>query len=130
MSEVTLVDANVLLDVVTDDPAWVGWSAARLSEALDTGTVVINPIVYAEVSLGFDRIEDLDDALPASHFVREPLPWDGGIPRCQGVRVIPPPRRHADGAAPRLLHRRTRGRVGLPPAHPRPRSLRDVLPDG
>lgn len=79
MSEVTLVDANVLLDVVTDDPAWVGWSAARLSEALDTGTVVINPIVYAEVSLGFDRIEDLDDALPASHFVREPLPWTAGF---------------------------------------------------
>ena len=79
MSEVTLVDANVLLDVLTDDPTWAAWSAARLSEALDAGNVVINPIVYAEVSVGFDRIEDLDDALPASHFEREALPWPAGF---------------------------------------------------
>ncbi|WP_318152796.1 type II toxin-antitoxin system VapC family toxin [Microbacterium helvum] len=75
----TLVDANVLLDVLTDDSTWADWSAARLADALDTGTVVINPIVYAEVSVGFDRIEDLDDALPASHFTREPLPWTAGF---------------------------------------------------
>ena len=79
MSEVTLVDANVLLDVLTDDPTWAAWSAARLAEALDAGNVVINPVVYAEVSVGFGRIEDLDDGLPASHFEREALPWPAGF---------------------------------------------------
>ena len=76
---VTLVDSDVLLDVVTDDPQWGEWSASLLASALDAGGVVINPIVYAEVSVGFDRIEDLDDALPAAHFVREPLPYTAGF---------------------------------------------------
>ena len=40
---------------------------------------MINPIVYAEVSVGFDRIEDLEDALPGEYFVREPLPWDAAF---------------------------------------------------
>jgi predicted nucleic acid-binding protein len=47
--------------------------------ALDYGVVVINPIVYAEVSVGFDRIEDLDDALPAEDFRREALPYEAGF---------------------------------------------------
>ena len=64
MSESTLVDSNVLLDVFTDDPVWSGWSGQALAEAMDRGTVIINPIVYAEVSVGFDRIEDLDALLP------------------------------------------------------------------
>jgi predicted nucleic acid-binding protein len=51
-----LVDSNVLLDLFTDDPAWTGWSEARLAEAFDAGQVVINPIVYAEVSVAFERI--------------------------------------------------------------------------
>jgi hypothetical protein len=44
---VTLVDANVLLDVVTDDPVWVAWSLARLAEAALTGSILINDVVYA-----------------------------------------------------------------------------------
>lgn len=79
MTEVTLVDSNVILDVVTADAVWGEWSARKLAEALDGGRVVINPIVYAEVSVGFDRVEDLDDALPAAHFLREPLPWAAGF---------------------------------------------------
>lgn len=70
----TLVDANVLLDVFTRDPVWSDWSAAALAEALDVGAVVINPIVYAEVSVGFERVEELDRALPAQ-IRREELPW-------------------------------------------------------
>ena len=76
---VTLVDSNVLLDVLTDDPTWAAWSGDALSRALDAGRVVVNPIVYAEVSVGFTRIEDLDDALPASQFIREPLPFTAGF---------------------------------------------------
>ena len=76
---VTLVDSNVLLDVLTEDPTWAGWSIGALTQALDAGRVVVNPIVYAEVSVGFDQIEDLDDALPTSQFVRQPLPYPAGF---------------------------------------------------
>lgn len=76
---VTLVDSNVLLDIVTDDPTWSAWSSNALAEALDNGRVVVNPIVYAEVSVGFELIENLDDALPATQFAREPLPYAAGF---------------------------------------------------
>jgi predicted nucleic acid-binding protein len=75
----TLVDSNVLLDVLTDDPAWAQWSGDAIARAMDNGRLVINPIVYAAVSVGFDRIEDLDDALPDSEFEREALPYNAGF---------------------------------------------------
>ena len=59
-----LVDANVLLDVLTDDPDWYEWSAAQLDACADGAELCINPIIYAEVSVGFERIEELDAALP------------------------------------------------------------------
>ena len=71
----TLVDSYVILDVVSEDEAWMDWSASMLARAAEQGRIVINPIVYAEVSLGFATIEGLDEALPPSYFVREPLPW-------------------------------------------------------
>lgn len=76
---VTLVDSSVVLDIVTDDPAWGDWSADALDQARDEGRLVINPIVYAEVSTGFNRIEDLDDTIPAGDFEREPLPYQAGF---------------------------------------------------
>ena len=75
----TLVDSSVLLDIVTEDPEWLDWSAAMLASAAETGRLVINPIIYAEVSCGFERIEDLDAAVPVEYFAREPLPWAGGF---------------------------------------------------
>ncbi|MCZ7375674.1 type II toxin-antitoxin system VapC family toxin [Micromonospora sp. WMMC250] len=75
----TLVDTNVLLDILTDDPKWAEWSGAALAEARDAGNLVINPIVYAEVSVRFDRIEELDEALPAGDFLREELPYLAGF---------------------------------------------------
>lgn len=74
----TLVDTNVLLDVFTQDPGWLEWSANALSEAADQGPLLINPIIYAEVSVGFDRIEDLDLEL-ANDFVRSDLPWEAAF---------------------------------------------------
>ncbi|MEO6212078.1 MAG: type II toxin-antitoxin system VapC family toxin [Vicinamibacterales bacterium] len=71
----TLVDSNVILDIVTDDEEWGDWSAAMLAEAAQEGRLVINPLIYAEVSCRFTRIEALDDAVPPEYFVREPLPW-------------------------------------------------------
>jgi hypothetical protein len=70
-----LVDSNVLLDVLTEDPHWCSWSSEQLAAAADRGRVALNPIVYAEVSMGFERIEELDEALPADEFLRLPLPW-------------------------------------------------------
>lgn len=75
----TLVDSSVILDVVTEDPTWAKWSENALAEAREDGVLVINPIVYAEVSIGFDQIEDLDDALPAHDLVREGLPYEAGF---------------------------------------------------
>jgi predicted nucleic acid-binding protein len=75
----TLVDTNVLLDILTDDPKWAEWSGTALAEARDAGNLVINPIVYAEVSVRFARIEELDEALPAGDFLREELPYLAGF---------------------------------------------------
>lgn len=74
-----LVDSNVLLDVVTEDPRWFDWSASQLERLAERHVLVINPIIHSEVSIGFDRIEDLDRALPADFFRREPLPWEAGF---------------------------------------------------
>ncbi len=79
MAGAILVDSNVLLDVLTEDPVWGEWSAAALAAAADESALAINPIVYAEVSIGFERIEDLDDALPADTFQRLPLPWSAAF---------------------------------------------------
>jgi len=75
----TLVDSNVILDIVTEDDEWLDWSAASLARAAEHGTLVINPLVYAEVSLAFERIEELDEALPPDYYVREPLPWEAAF---------------------------------------------------
>ena len=71
----TLVDTNVLVDYLDEDAEWCDWSAAMLSYAAIHGRVVINPIVYAEVSVRYARIEEIEQALPPDYFVREQLPW-------------------------------------------------------
>ena len=71
----TLVDSNVILDVVTEDQEWLGWSSQALERSAESGRLVINPIIYAEAAIGFATIEALDDALPPDYFAREPLPW-------------------------------------------------------
>lgn len=69
------MDSNVILDVATSDASWTARSAAALEHAADHGALVVNPIIYAEVSIGYSTIEDLQAALPADVFVREDLPW-------------------------------------------------------
>lgn len=73
-----LVDANVLLDVVTEDPTWFSWSAAAIAAAASR-TLLVLPIVYAEVSVQFARLEDLERALPPDIYVREALPWEAAF---------------------------------------------------
>jgi predicted nucleic acid-binding protein len=69
-----LVDSNILLDLFTVDPRWSAWSETALSEAADRHRLAINSIIYAEVSIRFTRIEDLDAALPRDMLAREPIP--------------------------------------------------------
>lgn len=75
----TLVDANVLIDVLTEDETWFDWSAEALADAAETGPLWINPIIYAEVSVRFTRIEELEEALPTTDYRRAPLPWEAAF---------------------------------------------------
>ena len=75
----TLVDSNVILDIVTEDEEWRDWSASALAQAANTSRLVVNPIVYAEVAAGFARIEDLEDALTPGYYERRPLPWEAAF---------------------------------------------------
>jgi predicted nucleic acid-binding protein len=97
---VTLVDSNVILDVLTEDAAWGDWSAAMLANAARSGPLAINPIIYAEVSARFERIEDLDEALPETYYRRLPLPFEAAFLTGQcflkyrrrgGARALPLP---------------------------------------
>lgn len=78
MSDV-LVDSKVILDILTEDQTWAEWSSAALAKAADSSRVVINPVVYAEISTRFTRIEDLEDALPASILDREAIPFEAAF---------------------------------------------------
>jgi predicted nucleic acid-binding protein len=79
MARGTLVDTNVLLDVLTDDPNWATWSGQALTDAAEAGPLWINPIVYAEVSVRFSHIEALEAALPPDDFRRSQLPWEAAF---------------------------------------------------
>ncbi|MDA8250209.1 MAG: type II toxin-antitoxin system VapC family toxin [Rhodospirillales bacterium] len=74
-----LIDANVLLDVMTEDARWLAWSAAAIERAADRYRLVINPVIYAEVSIRYSRIEDLDAALPTTMFDREAIPYEAAF---------------------------------------------------
>jgi predicted nucleic acid-binding protein len=73
----TLVDSNVLLDVITQDVKWYSWSVDALRSAAENSTLAINPIIFAEVSVKFAHIEDADAALV--DFFREDLPYAAGF---------------------------------------------------
>ncbi len=68
------VDSNVLLDIITNDPVWYDWSIAQLDAASLLGPLCINDVVYAEISVRYDRIEDLDEMLAETGLRIEPIP--------------------------------------------------------
>ena len=74
-----LVDSNVLLDVLQEDPTWVDWSSDTLGRLGRSSLLVMNPIIYAEISVSFPSAEDLDSAVPPSLIEREPLPYQAGF---------------------------------------------------
>ena len=75
----TLVDSNVLIDLL-DSPGETGtWSSKRIEEAGNDGKVVLSPIVLAEISIGFDDLLELDRLLSRVGFTRETLPWEAAF---------------------------------------------------
>ena len=74
-----LVDSNVLIDILTRDARWFSWSGEAIAEAANTGRVIINPVIYGEISIRFSRIEELEEAVPRSLFEREHIPFEAAF---------------------------------------------------
>ncbi|MBS0386157.1 MAG: type II toxin-antitoxin system VapC family toxin [Proteobacteria bacterium] len=70
----TFVDTNVLLDLVTNDKDWADWSERQLDAVSIRGPLLINDIVYAELSVRFTSIEALDNFVDAAGLDRAPMP--------------------------------------------------------
>jgi len=70
----TLVDTNVLLDLVTNDPTWADWSIGQLEAAMLMGPLLINDIIYAELAVRYERIEDLDTFVTEAELIQAPIP--------------------------------------------------------
>lgn len=79
MSGGVLVDSNVLLDLLEEDPSWYEWSARNLEQAADRSVLIINPVIYAEISIGFQRVEEVEAAVRPEVFERRPLPWEAAF---------------------------------------------------
>jgi predicted nucleic acid-binding protein len=73
-----LVDSNVIIDVLYADPTWFDWSSDALRAAANRARLVINPIIYSEVSVGFGRVEDVDAALPPT-LEREDISYEAAF---------------------------------------------------
>ena len=74
-----LVDSNVILDVATTDPVWSAWSEAALRRLADETSLVINPLIYAEVSVRYETVEELETVVPAELFQRDHLPFEAAL---------------------------------------------------
>ena len=70
----TLVDTNVLLDLVTDDPNWADWSIAQLEAASLSGPLLINDVVYAELAVRYGRVENLEAFVEEAGLAMAPMP--------------------------------------------------------
>ena len=95
-----LVDSNVILDVVEDDPQWCEWSLDLLNQYSETHQLIINPVIYAEVSISFERIEEFEEVLSAGDLKMVPIPKEAlflagkvfvRYRRKQGVKTTPLP---------------------------------------
>ena|SRR2546425_3981050 len=72
-----LLDTNVILDVVTDHPQWADWSQQQLEAAAARGRLAINSVVYAELSVGYRRIEEVDAVLAKAQIAMAEIPREG-----------------------------------------------------
>ena len=70
------MDTNVLVDAATPESAWGAWSLAILERLANQTVLVINPLIYAELSVVYDSIEAIEDAVPRELFQRDDLPYE------------------------------------------------------
>jgi predicted nucleic acid-binding protein len=94
-----MVDTNVLVDVIGADPVFGERSRAALAECAETGVLVINPVVYAEVSALVPSREEVDALLPRELFRRDPIPWEAAFLAGRAYRAY----RDRGGARTRIL---------------------------
>lgn len=99
MSQV-LVDSNVILDIFLDDPVWANWSEMTLNQYVKSHQLIINPIIYTELSIGFQRIEEVEEAIARAGFQIQEIPREalflagkvfGQYRRNQGTKSSPLP---------------------------------------
>ncbi|GHC98136.1 DNA-binding protein [Pseudorhodoferax aquiterrae] len=95
----TLIDSNVLIDVLADDPQWADWSLEQLARLGDEAALVINPLVLAELSPRFERAAELEAALAGLPLRRDALPWDAAFLAGQAFRAYRAVPGAADGRA-------------------------------
>lgn len=74
-----LVDSNIILDILTEDQTWFDWSSKQLSIYAEQTILIINPIIYAEISIRFAHIEDLEKSVSSEYFTRQSLPWEAAF---------------------------------------------------
>ena len=77
----TLVDTNVLIDIAVRDPAWLKWSRSQLENARRRGGIIINQIIFAEFSIRYETLGQVEDVLPEDEFRREGLPFEAASPQ-------------------------------------------------
>lgn len=74
-----LVDTNVLIDVATEDPRWLAWSIEHLGNAMASGRVAVNAVIYAELSVHYATIEEVEAALSGFDFQRLAIPYEAAF---------------------------------------------------
>ncbi|MBW7866507.1 MAG: type II toxin-antitoxin system VapC family toxin [Candidatus Hydrogenedens sp.] len=74
-----MADSCVYLDIFTRDPVWHEWSAAALADAANRGSIVINPVIYSEISIRFGQIEELEALLSPDIFEYQPIPREAAF---------------------------------------------------
>lgn len=95
----TLVDSNVVLDVLDADQGWNQWSVRKMAEAGNAGRIIINPIIYAEVSISFMHFAEFDMLISSIQLDREPLPWEAAFEAGKAHQLY----RHRGGMRDRTL---------------------------
>ena len=79
MADHVLVDTNVWLDVINDDPLWFEWSAGQLDRVAQRAQAAINVVIFAELSVRYQRIEDFENAIAPFSIARLALPFEAGF---------------------------------------------------
>lgn len=95
----TLVDTDVLIDIAVRDPVWLKWSRAQLEKVRRRGSVVINQVIFAEFSIRYETLEQVESVLPEDEFRRESLPFEAAFAAARAFAVY----RRRGGAREQVL---------------------------